>query len=136
MANITTNFQLCEFTATATGLPNVPNERCKNNIYFVAGKLQLLRDHLLQPIFIESGYRSKAVNSAVGGSPTSLHLSGLAADIHIPASIPFSKYPSMLGYIINNLDPYELKFNAPRILHISWLPPHIKNMNYDSFTNF
>ena len=75
------DFTLSEFTETDTGLPNVPGQEEIRN-------LKLLVQKVLQParnkfgvINVTSGYRSPEVNSAVGGSATSDHLFGRAADI-------------------------------------------------------
>ena len=75
------NFSLDELTATTTGLPNQPDEE-------VEVKLLYLANYVLQPIRnrwgrlkVNSGYRSGAVNKAVGGSETSQHRLGEAADI-------------------------------------------------------
>lgn len=51
-------------------------------------KLQLLRDLAGKPVIITSGYRNPAYNLKVGGSPTSRHLRGEAADIQIPGLGP------------------------------------------------
>lgn len=53
--------------------------------------LQRIRDHLSSvagkdvPVVISSGYRSQALNRAVGGAAASDHLRGFAADIRAPA---------------------------------------------------
>lgn len=53
-----------------------------DNIRFLHDKLLLpLRQAIGAPITINSGYRCRALNSAVGGATNSLHLWGLAADI-------------------------------------------------------
>lgn len=44
------------------------------------------RDEYGKPIHIVSGYRSPAYNKKVGGSPSSLHMQGLAADIRLPSN--------------------------------------------------
>ena len=46
-------------------------------------RLQQLRTNLGRPIIITSGYRNPSHNQAVGGSPTSQHLLGTAADIKV-----------------------------------------------------
>lgn len=46
-------------------------------------KLDALREDLGRPVVINSGYRCKKHNDAVGGSPTSQHLLGKAADIKV-----------------------------------------------------
>ena len=43
--------------------------------------LEPLREALGRPLKISSGYRSPAVNRAVGGAPESAHLKGCAADV-------------------------------------------------------
>lgn len=51
-------------------------------------KLQQLREEAGRPVIITSGYRNPAHNRAVGGSPTSRHLTGEAADIRVPGLHP------------------------------------------------
>ena len=46
--------------------------------------MQPIRDHFDKPIIISSGYRSPTLNRAIGGSPTSQHCYGQAADFEIP----------------------------------------------------
>lgn len=53
------------------------------NIKDLADNLQVLRDFLGEPVRINSAYRSEAHNKAVGGSKTSQHLLGKAADIKV-----------------------------------------------------
>lgn len=45
--------------------------------------LDPLRERYGKPIYVNSGYRSKEVNKAIGGVPTSQHLTGCAADITV-----------------------------------------------------
>ncbi len=51
-------------------------------------RLQALRDMLSRPVIINSGYRNREHNQAVGGSPDSYHLRGMAADIRVPGMSP------------------------------------------------
>jgi|SRR5690554_3148246 len=79
------NFTLSEFVKTQTGLDNIPDEKAIANIRdLVDYILQPLRDAFDTPVIITSGYRSPLVNKAVGGSPTSQHMTGQAADFYIP----------------------------------------------------
>lgn len=88
---VTPNFKLEEFiksaTATRLKLDNTPNKQERANIVLTAQWLEKLRALLCEkygrviPIRITSGFRSERVNRAVGGSPTSAHRFGLAADI-------------------------------------------------------
>ena len=45
-------------------------------------KLENAREYARRPFRINSGYRCANHNAEIGGSPTSSHLKGLAADIH------------------------------------------------------
>lgn len=80
---LTASFKLSEFLATKTGLPNIPpsGSEVYSNLLRLATMLQKIRDYIDQPIIINSGYRSPAVNKAVGGANNSSHMYGLAADI-------------------------------------------------------
>ena len=83
------NFWLEEFlksqAATRFGLSNKPSPEYVENLRELAVNiLQPIRDHFKLPVIINSGYRSAAVNRAVGGSATSQHSVGEAADIEIP----------------------------------------------------
>lgn len=78
------NFVLAEFVRTTTGFDNVPSELEVAHLkLLVTNVLQPLRDYLARPVRISSGYRSAAVNDAVGGSATSQHRTGQAADIEV-----------------------------------------------------
>ena len=85
------NFTLQELTRTSReSLQNVNIEQATNdlavlqNLTDLAVKiLQPIRDFYGKPVKVTSGYRSKALNIAVGGSQTSQHSHGEAADIQI-----------------------------------------------------
>lgn len=49
----------------------------------VAVMLQAVRDHFGQPLVVHSGFRGPALNAAIGGSKTSQHMRGEAADFHV-----------------------------------------------------
>lgn len=82
-------FTLAEFTtsqtATRKGIRNVPTEKQIAAIKALcANVLDPLRETLGRPIIVTSGYRSPALNRAIGGSATSQHCKGEAADIIVP----------------------------------------------------
>lgn len=52
--------------------------------------LEPLRVKLARPVVITSGYRSPALNRAIGGSPTSHHMQGRAADLIVPGITPLA----------------------------------------------
>ena len=73
---------LVSSTADRLGLSNDPPRWVVSNLErLIMTVLDPLRQQFGGPIIVNSGYRSIAVNNAVGGVPTSQHLRGLAADI-------------------------------------------------------
>ena len=83
------NFTLEEFirssTAERMGIDNVPKDEevIKNLRNLCFEILQPLRDYVGAPVHINSGYRCKALNEAVGGGKNSQHCRGEACDIRI-----------------------------------------------------
>ena len=75
--------ELCaSSTATQKKIDNTPNSEIVNNLeQLVDNVLDPLRREYGKPIQVNRGYRSDALNKAVGGSKTSQHRFGLAADI-------------------------------------------------------
>lgn len=103
--NLSKNFSLNEMcrsnTASVRGLPNVPNaEQVKNLQQLCENVLQPLRNHLGKPVVINSGFRSQAVNMAVGGANNSQHMKGEAADIKCK-DYPYAK--EIYTWIMDNL---------------------------------
>lgn len=78
------HFSLDELTATSTGLPNAPIGAELGNLFLLAEVLEQVRFELGHPVIISSGYRSPAINSIIGGSKSSAHMKGLAADFACP----------------------------------------------------
>lgn len=81
--SLSTHFTLAELTTTRTGLPNVPDHETRERLVRVCAFLEIVRAHFGRPIAVHSGYRSPAVNAAVGGSKTSQHMKGEAVDFHV-----------------------------------------------------
>ena len=82
------HFSLAEMvvsqTAARKGLGNTPGPGTVENLKALAQTLEKVRTILGKPVIINSGYRSLAVNRAVGGVGTSAHTMGFAADIIAP----------------------------------------------------
>ena len=128
--NLTTNFTLQELTKSETALrknmPNVPTEDDIANMKLLAEKvLQPLRDHYGVGIKVNSGYRSPDVNAAVGGSRTSDHCKGQAADIEIPGIAN----AVVAQYIKDSLQYTQLilEFYTPGIPDSGWV-----HVSYDA----
>jgi len=97
------HFSLAELTKTKQHIANVPNEAQVENLKRVCRWLERLRKRWNDkygdgddPIIINSGFRSPEVNKAVGGVPTSNHLTGCAVDIRCIGMEQALRYASIL----------------------------------------
>jgi hypothetical protein len=90
MTILTKNFTLEELTHTDhRELNNEPNESEKANLMRLAEFLEQIKELLDgKPIMVNSAFRSKQVNDAVGSKDTSQHRIGCAADIRVPGLTP------------------------------------------------
>jgi len=93
MTQLSPHFSLEEMThsdvATRNGWDNTPDEAITVNLTRLAEfleRVKVLLDN--KPIMINSAYRSKQVNDAVGSKDTSQHRLGCAADIRVPGMTP------------------------------------------------
>ena len=88
--NLTPHFTLEELTHTDhREFDNTPNDAELENIKRLAEFLEEVKTVLGgKPIMVNSAFRSKAVNDAVGSKDTSQHRIGCAADIRVPAVTP------------------------------------------------
>lgn len=94
--------------ASRRGIANEPNNQQIGNLRgLCAYILEPLRLSVGRPIIVSSGFRSAAVNALVGGSKTSDHMAGLAADITIPGMDPIEVCWKIA----------ELKLPAKQIIH-------------------
>ena len=97
------HFGLAELTKTSVNIANVPSEAQVENLKRVCRWLERLRKRWNDkygdgddPIIINSGFRSEAVNKAVGGVPTSNHLTGCAVDIRCIGMEQALRYAAIL----------------------------------------
>jgi len=90
MTTLTKNFTLEELTVTDhREFENVPNDLEKNNLKRLAELLEQVKGLLGgKPIMVNSAFRSKQINDAVGSKDTSQHRIGCASDIRVPGMIP------------------------------------------------
>ena len=88
--NLSIHFTLEELTITDhRELENTPNETELANLKRLAEFLETVKTVLGgKPIMVNSAFRSKAVNDAVGSKDTSQHRIGCAADIRVPGLTP------------------------------------------------
>lgn len=71
-------------THKPTPIDNTPPVELLPNLHRLMDYLDLIREAYGKPIRVSSGYRSPRLNSLVGGSPSSQHKLGLAADLVVP----------------------------------------------------
>ena len=88
--NLSEHFTLEELTHTEhRELENTPNEQELANLKRLAEFLEKVKDVLGgKPIMVNSAFRSKLVNDAVGSKDTSQHRVGCAADLRVPGMTP------------------------------------------------
>lgn len=117
------NFTLQEFTKSQTalrlGLDNTPEgEHLEAAQALFENVVQPVRDHF-GPTIINSGYRGPDLNAAVGGSATSQHCKGEAADIEVPGVAN----KDLAEWISDNLDYDQLilEFYDPDIPDAGWV---------------
>jgi hypothetical protein len=132
--NLTANFSLHELTKSETALrldlDNTPNEQATESLRLLCEMvLQPVRDHYGKGVKVNSAYRSPESNAAVGGSKTSDHCKGMAADIEIPGVAN----ADLAQWIMDNLDYTQLilEFYTPGIpdsgwVHVSYDPNNLK----------
>ena len=98
------HFTLEELTRTRVkGVDNTPGSLAIDNLKRVCRWLEMLRDEYNRrygngnaPIIINSGYRSEAVNKAIGGVKNSNHLTGCAVDIRVSGMEQLLRYAVIL----------------------------------------
>ena len=122
--NLTKNFTLAEMTKSETalrhGMENEPGENEIGNLKLLCEKvLQPVRDHFGKGVKVNSGFRHPDVNAKVGGSRTSDHTRGQAADIEIPG-VPNAE---LAEWIKDNLDYRQLilEFYTPGVPDSGWV---------------
>ncbi len=88
--NLSPHFTLAELTVTDhRSLDNSPTQIEIGNLQRLAQFLETVKTVLGgKPVMINSAFRSKAVNDAVGSKDTSQHRLGLAADFRVPGVAP------------------------------------------------
>ena len=98
-ARLSEHFTLAEMckTSAKTQDGNIPSHVHIENLKRLCWWLEMLRSEYKEaPIIINSGYRSAAVNKAVGGVPSSNHLTGCAADIRVENMQQLLRYAVIL----------------------------------------
>lgn len=131
------NFTLLELiksdAALRLGLDNTPSQGVINNLHaLVTHVLQPIRNNYGKPIRISSGYRNESVNAAIGGSKTSDHMQGFAADIEVSGVTNYD----LAKWIKDNLkftqvilEFYTMGVPDSGWVHVSYDPKSLKNQD-------
>lgn len=131
--HLTKNFTLEEMTKSETalrfGLDNTPNDQELSNLVALCESvLQPIRDHFGKGVKVNSGFRDPEVNAKVGGSKTSDHCKGMAADVEIPGVAN----ADLAQFIVDNMTFRQviLEFYTPGIPDSGWV-----HVSYDITDN-
>ncbi len=128
---ISNHLSLAEVTRSETakrkGISNTPTAEHLENFKILAENVfEKIRTHFGVPIHISSGYRSKELNDAIGGSQTSQHSKGQAIDIDMDGSSSGVTNADVYNFIKDNLDFDQLiwEFGTdknPDWVHVSYV---------------
>lgn len=129
--NLSPHFTLAELTvssaASRRGLNNTPGPNETAALKLLCEKvLEPIRAHFGRPVIVTSGYRSPKVNKAVGGSGTSQHCFGQAADFTVPGVGNLD----LCKWIERNLNYDQLiyEFGESGWVHVSYRDGNLRNM--------
>ncbi len=134
---ISKHLELAELTrsesAKRLGISNMPTAEHIENLKLLAENIfEPIREHFKRPIYISSGYRSQALNAAIGGSLNSQHNRGMAIDIDMDGTelknSAIFEYAKTLPF-----DQLIWEFGTkdnPDWVHISYSPLHRRQILY------
>lgn len=112
--------------AKRKGIKNIPTQEHFENFKKLAENIfEPIRKHFGVPIMISSGYRSKELNTAIGGSLTSQHCTGEAIDIDMDGTSKGVTNKMVFEFIKSNLNFDQLIWEygnreAPDWVHVSF----------------
>jgi len=110
--------------AKRRGISNMPTPEHIENFKILAENIfEPIRKHFGVPIFVSSGYRSKELNTAIGGSLASQHLLGQALDLDMDGTKNGVTNKMVFDYIKANLNFDQLinEFDYSWV-HVSYNP--------------
>lgn len=128
--NLTKHFTLAEMmksqTAARRGLRNVPGPDAVAALRLLCEKvLEPIREHFARPVIVTSGYRAPAVNKAIGGSASSQHCFGMAADFTVPGVSNID----LCRWIMRNMkyDQLIYEFGESGWVHVSYRDGNLRH---------
>lgn len=120
---LTPNFRLSELTTTSTGLDNVPDALAVAHLTLLAHLVLEPWRELVGPLRVTSGFRSKAVNTAIRGAANSDHMLGRAADVQPTATALMAAWSELLRILPELPVDQAIVYARPRgqgWVHVSW----------------
>jgi hypothetical protein len=126
-ANFTLGEMIRSQSAVRKGIRNVPGPAEIVALRLLCQKvLQPVRDHYDRPVVVTSGYRSPRLNTAIGGSRSSQHCKGEAADFTVPGVSNIE----VCRWIERNLNYDQLiyEFGESGWIHVSYSAHRMRNM--------
>ena len=124
MTDLSEHFTLAELTVSQTalrkGIDNTPPPPVIAALTALCGNvLEPIRKHF-GPVVVSSGYRSPALNKAIGGSASSDHCHGRAADFTVPGALDIDVAQWVMRHL--RYDQLILEFPPQGWVHVSWRP--------------
>lgn len=125
------HFSLAEMvrsqTASRRGIRNVPGEAEIRALTLLCDKvLEPVRAHFGKPVIVTSGYRSPRLNTAIGGSASSQHCKGEAADFTVPGETNRAVFERIWHNL--NYDQLIYEFGESGWIHCSYSAHRMRNM--------
>ena len=117
---LSAHFSLAELTKTSRNVDNTPSiEEIDSLRQLCVNVLEKVREQFGRPVLIHSGYRNRVLNTAIGGSVTSQHMKGEAADFHVN---DFTVY-QVATWISEDLDYDQLILEnfVPKVKSSGWV---------------
>lgn len=137
MPKISEHLELAELirseSAKRLGVSNMPTEEHLANLKILAEKVfEPIRNNFRCPIYISSGYRSQALNNAIGGAKGSHHMKGMAIDIDMDGTDNEVTNSQIFDYIKKNITFTQLIWEFgnnknPDWVHVSYDKDNLKN---------
>ena len=108
---------ITSYTASSLGIDNVPDfEQVRNLDNLVKYVLNPCRQYIGTSIYVNSGYRSKKLNTIIGGALNSQHMDGKAADI----TTRYNKADNdLFEFIVNKID-FDQCIRYKTFIHVSY----------------
>jgi len=117
-------------TAARLGISNLPSDEVIARLKYTCIHLELLRELTGHIVLISSGFRSRELNLAIGGSVDSQHMTGEAADIICPGYGTAFELAKLVKANIINLRVDQLIYEYKAWVHVSFT----KNPRHQVFT--